>query len=164
MFAVAIPRSVEKPSSIEAEEYLRKDYAFLLERFFYFLEEKKETGLLVMDQSDQTEDRRFVRRLERYFTLTQPGRHRTARIVPSPFFVSSDMAYPVQVADLCIYCVNHAFRLPALGMDVPVRAEVRAEALDHLFDLQSTGKGYRDEKEFDTYGIAFVPTPYRSSV
>lgn len=160
LFAVAIPRSVEKPSSFEAEEYLRKDYVFLLERFFYFLEEKKETGLLVMDQTDQTEDRRFVRRLERYFTLTQPGRHRTARIVPSPFFVSSDMAYPVQVADVCIYCVNHAFRLPALGMDAPVRPEVQAEALYHLRNLQWTGQGYRDGKVYDSYGIAFVPNPY----
>jgi hypothetical protein len=74
------------------------------------------------------------------------------------------MTYPVQIADVCIYCVNHSFRLPALGMDAPVRAEVRAETLDHLFDLQWTGKGHRDGKEFDSYGIAFVPNPYNPGI
>src|SRR5207249_4197668 len=44
VFAVAIPCSVKKPATFEAEEYLRKDYVYLLERFFYFLEERKETG------------------------------------------------------------------------------------------------------------------------
>jgi len=160
VFAVAIPCSVEKPPTFEAEEYLRKDYVFLLERFFYFLEEQNQTGLLVMDQTDQSEDRRFVRRLERYFTLTQPGRYRTSRIVPSPFFVSSDMTYPVQVADVCIYCVNHAFRLPTQGMDGPVRPEVHAESLGHLFNLQWKGQGYREGHVFNSFGIAFVPNPY----
>ncbi len=160
IFAVAIPRSVEKPATFQAEEYLRKDFVFLLERFFYFLEEENETGLLVMDQTDQAEDRRFVVGLERYFTRTQPGLFRTARIVPSPFFVSSDMAYPVQIADVCIYCINHAFRLPSQGMDAPTREEVKAESLDHLFKLQWKGQGSRDGKVFDSFGIAFVPDPY----
>ncbi len=160
VFATAIPCSVEKPPTLEAEEYLRKDYVYLLERFYYFLEEKKETGLLVVDQTDQSEDRRFVRRLERYFTVTQPGRVRSARIVPSPFFVSSDMAYPIQVADVCIYCVNHAFRLPGKGMNAPTRPEVQAESLDHLSDLQWKGPGYRDGKVFNSFGIDFVPNPY----
>ena len=40
--------------------------------------------------------------------------------MPTPFFVSSDMSYAVQAADLCIYCIyciNWGFRLPARGMD-----------------------------------------------
>src|SRR5207244_1610929 len=120
----------------------------------------KGTGVLVMDETDRMEDRRFVSRLERYFSLTQTGRYRTARIVPSPFFVASDMAYPIQVADVVIYCINFAFRLPGRGMDAPARKELQDEFASHLFDLQYRGQGYRDGKVFDTYGIAYVPDPY----
>lgn len=160
LFAVAIPRSVRKPANPVADEYLRKDHVFLLERFFYFLEAKREHGLLVMDEVDKSEDRRFVRKLESYFTLTQKGRYRTAWIVPSPFFVSSDMAYPVQAADLCVYCVNWGFRLPSQGMVEPTRAEIADEFGPWLNQLQFRGQGYEQGHVFDTYGIRFVPNPY----
>jgi len=160
LFAVAIPRSVAKPTTFEAEEYLRKDHVFLLERFFYFLEEQQRFGLLVMDESEKGEDRVFVRRLERYFTATHTGRYRSARIVPSPFFVSSDMSYPVQVADICIYCINWGFRLPQHGMDAPTRPEIENEFKEWLFRLQFEGEGYRDGQVFPAYGIAYVPNPY----
>ena len=55
-------------------------------------------GLIVLDETEKTHDRRFVRLLERYFQETATGRYRSTRIVPSPFFVASDMAYPMQVA------------------------------------------------------------------
>ena len=103
LLAAVIPCSVKRPKTYAAEEYLRKDHVFLFERFFYLLEEKRVHGVLVMDEVDKTEDRRFVRRIERYFTKTGVGRYRTTWIVPTPFFVSSDMTYAVQAADLCIY-------------------------------------------------------------
>jgi hypothetical protein len=117
LFAAAIPRRVERPDTTEAEEYLRKDQVYLLERYFYFLEEKEEHGLLVLDEVDKAADRRFVRRMESYFRKTQTGRYRTTWIVPTPLFVASDMTYAVQAADLCIYCINWGYRLPSLGMD-----------------------------------------------
>jgi hypothetical protein len=160
LFAVAIPRSVTRPQTSEAEEYLRKDHVFLLERYFYFLEGRKEDGLLVLDESDKVQDRAFTRRLERYFTATYTGRYRSSRIVPSPFFVSSDMAYPVQAADVCIYCVNWGFRLPAQGMDAPVRPEIANEFGEWLYRLQFQGDGERDGKVFKVSGIAYVPNPY----
>ena len=104
-------RNIRRPADRHIEEYLRKDHVFLFERFFYLLEEKQKFGLLVMDEAEKTEDRRFVRRMERYFTKTAPGQYRTTWIVPSPFFVASDMNYAVQAADMCIYCVNWGFRL-----------------------------------------------------
>lgn len=160
LFAAAIPRSVAKPATREAEDYLRKDQVFVLERFFYFLESKREHGLLVMDEVDKTEDRRFVGRLQRYFTKTNTGRYRTTWIVPTPFFVSSDMTYPVQASDICIYCVNCGFRLPSVGMDAPKRDEIAREFGPWLNRLQFHGQGYRDGAVFESFGIVYVPDPY----
>ena len=162
LFAAAIPSSVKRPDTFMAEEYLRKDQVFLFERFFDFLESEKQHGLLVMDEVDKTADRRFVKRLERYFTKTKMGRYRTTWIVPTPFFVSSDMAYPIQAADLVIYCVNWGFRLPKRGMDAPTRVEIADEFGPWLNRLQFAGDAYRDGRVFHEYGIVYIPDPYTS--
>ncbi len=158
LFASLIPRGTGKAVG-PAEELLRKDRVFLLERYFYFLEKQKQNGLLVMDGTEKTLDRKFVRQLEAYFMKTNTGRYRTQWIVPTPYFVASDMAYPVQAADLCIYCVNWGFRLPTQGMNEPVRDEIQREFSDWLRGLQFHGEGYRDGNVFETWGICFVPNP-----
>jgi len=160
LFASAIPRSTTKPETYQATEYLRKDQVFLLERYFYFLEQEKQHGLLVMDEVEKSEDRRFVRRLESYFRKTGTGRYRSAWIVPAPFFVSSDMTYPIQAADLAIYCVNWGFRLPSRGMDEPVRPEIADKFGPWLSRLQFRGQAHQDGNLYDTFGIVFVPDPY----
>lgn len=142
---------------------LRKDLVYLLERFFYFLDERQESGLLVMDETERADDRRFVRRLERYFTLTQNGRFRSTRIVASPFFVASDMTYPVQAADVAIYCINHAFRIPGRGMSAPVREELVSEFVPWLNRLQYRGTVIGEAGEFQTFGITYVADPYGST-
>ena len=160
LFAAAIPRDVERPATFEAEEYLRKDQVFLLQRYFDFLEARQEHGLLVMDQVEKAQDRRFVSRLERYFTRTETGRYRTAWIVPVPLFVASDLTYPVQAADLAIYCLNWGFRLPSRGMDAEVRQEIANEFGPWINQLQFRGESYRDGNVYPEYGIVFVPDPY----
>lgn len=157
VFAAMIPR-VSKPDGVPLE-FLRKDLVFLFERFFYFLEAKQETGLLVMDGTEKKADRRFVRRVERYFTNTQVGKQRTKWIVPVPFFVESDMAYGVQVADLCIYCLNWAFRLQS--MNEPAREDLVpfARLLERLI---WHGGGYRDQIVFKTHGVVYVSDPYEA--
>jgi len=160
LFAAAISCEVEPRPGPLGEEVLRKDHVFLLERYYYFLEGVNEHGLIVMDETDEREDRKFVRRLERYFTKTLPGIERTYRIVPVPFFVSSDMAYPVQVADVCIYCVNWGYRLPSQGMNAPVRDEIAKEFGPLLDRIQYRGDAYKDGQVFKTWGILYVPNPY----
>ena len=163
LLASAIPRGVAKPPDYRFDDYLRKDMVFLFERFFSFLEQEKEPGILVMDETEKREDRRFVARLEAYFTKTDVGRHRTAWIVPTPFFVSSDMTYAVQAADLCIYCINWGFRLPGRGMNANHRADIAEMFGSELGRLQFRGQGYRDGRVFRRYGIFYVPDPYRSA-
>jgi hypothetical protein len=163
LFAAVVSRDVPRVIGAPIEDYLRKDHVFLLERFFYLLEREQEHGLLVMDESDKTEDRRFVRRLERYFTKTGPGQYRTTWIVPSPFFVASDMNYAVQAADVCIYCVNWGFRLDTIGMNAPDRPEIAQLFGPWLSRLQFHGQGYRDGKVFESFGVVYVPDPYGSN-
>lgn len=162
LFAAVIPCSVVKPATFAAEEYLRKDHVFLLERYFYFLEEEEQHGLLVMDEMEKAEDRRFVKRLEAYFRKTEAGRYRSTWIVPAPLFVSSEMTYPVQASDLAIYCLNWGFRLPTRGMDAPGRQEVADNYGRWLAQLQFRGEGCRDGVTYESYGIVFVPDPYES--
>ncbi len=156
----SFPRGSSRPRHYRFDDYLRKDAVFLFERLFYFLDAKREHGVLVMDETDKREDRRFVARMERYFTRTTRGRARTTWIVPTPFFVSSDMTYAVQAADLCIYAINWGFRLPSRGMDAPRRNEISNMFGADLANLQYRGQGYRNGLEFRTYGIVHVPDPY----
>lgn len=162
LFAAVIPRSVKKPDTYEANEYLRKDQVFLFERYFYFLEQRQENGLLVLDESEKTADRRFVSRTESYFRKTQTGRYRTQWIVPTPLFVASDMSYPVQAADLAIYCVNWGFRRSNIGMVAPTRTEIADEFGPWLERLQFHGEVYKNGDVYKCHGVVFVPDPYTS--
>jgi hypothetical protein len=160
IIAVAIPKRLPQPPSNREPDMLRKDIVFMLERYFYMLEEANETGLLVLDETEKMQDRRFVRMLERYFQETVIGRYRSTRIVPSPFFVASDMAYPVQVADMVIYALNWGFRLPQYGMNSPTRPDIEAEFAGLIGNLQFRGEGHRDGNVFQTFGIVYVPDLY----
>lgn len=162
LLASAIPQDVAKPPGYRVENYLRKDVVFLLERFFYLLDSKREHGVIVMDETEKRQDRRFVTRLERYFTKTSEGLYRTKWIVPTPFFVSSDMTYAIQAADVCIYCINWGFRLPQRGMTAERRTEIADMFGGALASLQFHGQRERDGHIFETYGIVYVPDPYEA--
>lgn len=159
LFAAAIPRGVRRPKGLVNKTYLRKDHVFLLERFFFFLEGQKQHGILVMDEVGKAADRALAQRMERYFEQTSQGRLRTRWIVPSPFFVASDMAYPVQAADLAIYCVNWGYRIPP-GMTQEARTEIQSEFERPLQRIEFHGNGERDGAVFDTHGVVYVPDPY----
>lgn len=162
LFASAIPRTTAKPPTSHNPENLRKDIVFLLERYAYFLEEQQETGLLILDETERMDDRRQISRLNKYFSLTKVGRERAAHIVPVPFFVASDMTYPVQAADVCIYCINWGFRLPERGMNAPIREEIAREFSASLSRLQWRGQGSRQGREYASYGIVCISDLYDS--
>jgi len=158
IFASAVPKGSGKPppNSPPPPDILRKDHIFLLERFFYFLERERQMGLLVMDELEKTEDRRFVQRLHDYFLKTANGRLRSKWIVPAPFFVSSDMALPVQVADVVIYALNWGYRHPS-EMTAPPRAEIKARYGARIEQLKWKGEGYDGTKTYRSFGIVCVP-------
>jgi hypothetical protein len=156
-----VPRGTAKPpaGAPPLPDILRKDHIFLLERFFYFLERQRQMGLLVMDEVEKTEDRRFVQRLHDYFVKTGPGRERSRWIVPSPFFVASDMALPVQVADVVIYALNWGYRHPA-EMTAPTRPEIESRFGTRIESLKWKGEGYDGVRTYKSFGIVCVPDLY----
>lgn len=110
---------------------LRRDLAFLFERYAYYIEDlradpvnpKPDTvGLLVFDELERAQCRRLLDRMESYFLRTQNGRERSQFIIPEPFFVHSDLTTGTQVADIVIYILNWAYRYgPMAG---PTREEL----------------------------------------
>ncbi|MCC5877618.1 MAG: DUF3800 domain-containing protein [Candidatus Sumerlaeia bacterium] len=163
VFASVIPRGSRPPKGFQLQDFLRKDHVFLMERYYYFLNDLREHGLLVLDEVEKTQDIKFVERMQRYFTRTITGRMRSNRVVPSPFFVSSEMTHPVQAADLCIYTINWGFRLNGIGMNAEVREEIAENFGPWLNSLQFRGEGEREGVgSYATYGIVYVPDPFEA--
>jgi len=119
---------VEIDAPQTAGDGLRKDYAYLFERFFYFLEDQIDNtgifqqGIIVFDELEKTKSHILIDQAQRYFKDTATGRHRSGLIIPEPFFVHSDLTTGVQVADLVAYIISWGFRTS--GMQKPSRQEL----------------------------------------
>ncbi len=83
-FAMIVPREAPRPETT----MLRKDYAFLFERFFYFLNgiPSDPMGYLVFDERDKSESHILLSQVSEYFIKTRNGRARSRLIIPEPFF------------------------------------------------------------------------------
>ena len=160
VFASAIPCNPQLPQTEPIKNLLRKDHVFLLERYYYFLNQREEHGLIVFDEHEKSADRRFIRRVEDYFIRTRIGRQRSRWIVPVPMSVASDMSYLIQLADVIIYCINWGFRLPNQGMDMATRQEIEVDFKEWLYQLQFQGSGEREGNSYRSYGIVYVHDPY----
>ena len=116
---------VSKSSPLPAPDHLRKDYAYLFERFFYYLEDLGPAayGIVVFDELDKVRSHLLLDQMDRYFKLTVRGRHRSGQILPEPLFVHSDLTTGVQLADLMAYTVSWGVRFQ--GMDLPAREELK---------------------------------------
>jgi hypothetical protein len=137
--------------------FLRKDYAYLFERFYHYLEavSTEEMGLVVFDELEKAQSRILLGQLEKYFLESEKGYQRSARVVPEPFFVHSDLTTVVQIADLAAYCVNWGLRLK--GMIEPTRAEIEPLAR-MVYDMKFVGKWFDEgsQQEKPLYGIFYV--------
>jgi hypothetical protein len=103
---------------------LRKDYAYLFERFFYFLEDMGPDtfGVAVFDELEKIQSHLLVSQMDSYFKLTTRGRQRAGRILPEPLFVHSDLTTGIQLADLVAYVLSWGWRLRT--MTKPARPEL----------------------------------------
>lgn len=135
---------------------LRRDYAFLFERFFYYLEDRSgtEMGLVVFDELEKAKSRILIQQMEKYFLETEKGYQRSSRIVPEPFFVHSDLTTAVQLADIVAYCFNWGTRLNK--MKEPTRTEIEPLA-EIAFDMRYVGKRFDENgTEWPVYGVFYM--------
>ncbi len=137
-FASIVDRDAPRP----LRAVLRKDYAFLFERFFYFLEDRGPTtqGAVVFDELERSQAHILIGQMEEYFLNTARGKERSRQIIPQPFFVHSDLTTLIQIADLVAYVVAWGFRIPG-SLDAPGRPELDSYA------AQVSGLRYRAKRE-----------------
>ena len=119
-FASIVPRGLERPSGT----FLRKDYSFLFERFYHFLNSHPQPpmGIVVFDELEKTQSHILLRQMEDYFLRTKMGQTRSRLIIPEPLFVHSDLTTMVQMADIVAYVLSWGVRLRY--MTSPRRAEL----------------------------------------
>lgn len=108
VFAAVVDRDAPRPEP----GLLRKDYVYLFERYFYYLETLplSERGLVVFDELDKAQSHILIQQMAAYFLGTDTGRYRSSRIVPEPFFVHSELTTGVFLADLAAYILGWAWR------------------------------------------------------
>lgn len=153
-FAAMVEPSAPRPTG---QGFLRRDYAFLFERFFYHLEatSPEEMGLIVFDELEKTQSKILLGQMEDYFLRSETGYRRSARIVPEPFFVHSDLTTLIQLADLVAYTASWGIRLN--HMDKPTRPEL--ESLAQLaFGQRFVGRKIDEStnQEWSLYGIFYL--------
>lgn len=121
-FATMVGQDAPRPPSAN---HLRKDYSYLFERFFYFLNglEGDPMGYLVFDELDKTQSHILLGQVASYFIKTKNGRTRSRLIIPEPFFVHSDLTTLIQLTDIMAYVISWGLRLN--GMDAPARDELQ---------------------------------------
>ncbi|MGK5089870.1 DUF3800 domain-containing protein [Bdellovibrionota bacterium FG-2] len=130
-FASIVSRDAPRPGP---GNYLRKDYAYLFERFFYFLEDMpgNAQGLVIFDEKEKSESHVLLGQMYEYFRTSAKGRQRASRVIPEAFFVHSDLTTAIQLADLIAYVIAWGVRLQM--MTLPARSELKeiAEAVLRL--------------------------------
>lgn len=151
----AIASIVESNAPGTSLDGLRKDYAYLFERFFYFLEDRgqNEQGIVVFDELEKTKSHLLVGQTQKYFKETATGRHRARLIIPEPFFVHSDLTTGVQIADLIAYCISWGFRTPK--MLKPARPELEQFA-KQIAKLRFRAERSRNGNIFDIWSFAHI--------
>lgn len=163
IFAGVIECGIKKPKDENYPDFLRYDMVRLLEVFHMFIEERNESGIMVMDQCEATFDNKFKRQLENYFMFSNSGKSYAYRIMPEPLFIESSTNYLIQVADLCVYIINTGYR-KAMSMIRPAREEIRDLFENKIHELQYQRKEMGPKNTLTIrYSIRFHPDPYKEN-
>ncbi len=157
-FNVQIFASMVDPKPVHPPKgSLRKDHIYLFERYFYFLETlpPKEQGLVVFDELEKSKAHGLVQQMAAYFIGHPEGQYRSARIVPEPFFVHSDLTTGVFLADLTAYILGWGWRLGR--MPQRVRAELQPYATKR-HDMQFHGEKPKPDGSgvWQLHGITYL--------
>jgi hypothetical protein len=151
-FASIIPRTAPRP----AGDFLRKDYAYLFERYFYFLEDSSpgDLGLVIFDELEHSQCHLLINQMSLYFRKTAKGRMRAARIIPEPFFVHSELTTAVQIADLVAYVISWGVRFGS--MNEPKREELASLAALVCELRHRTARGSGEQPEYPIWSFTVI--------
>ena len=134
---------------------LRKDYAYLFQRFFYFLQDKgDEQGIVVFDELEKSQSHLLIDQMRRYFDETVVGRSRATRIISEPFFVHSDLTTGIQIADLAAYVISWGFRLPRMTKTARVELSGLADQMAGLRHLAV--RNLNGNPNFEVWSFAHI--------
>jgi hypothetical protein len=119
---------VDREAARADGDFLRKDYAYLFERYFYFLEDKpaEHQGLVVFDELERSQCHLLIDQMTQYFRETAKGIARSSLVIPEPFFVHSHLTTAIQIADIVAYLIAWGVRVG--NMERPAREELSALA------------------------------------
>jgi len=109
---------VADPSKVLSDTaMLRKDYTYLFERFYYFLEDTpgEPRGIVVFDELEKSASHILLTQMDKYFKNTAKGRARSSLVIPEPFFVHSDLTTGIQMVDFVAYLLSWNFRVGDLN-------------------------------------------------
>lgn len=153
-FAIVVDKHAPRPSE---QGMLRKDYAFLFERFFYFLEDvgTNDMGVVVFDELDRSRSHLLTNQMYAYFQQTATGRQRAGRVIPEPFFVHSELTTGVQLVDLIAYLVSWGFR-GIKGMTESARPELDALVRQVCALRHSSVRERMDNPNFAIWSFYYV--------
>jgi hypothetical protein len=155
VFASIVTRNA--PAPVESN-HLRKDYSYLFQRFFYFLEDTSplSSGIVVFDELEKSRSHILVDQMDSYFQRTAKGRQMSGQIIPEPFFVHSDLTTGIQIADLVAYVVSWGFRrIP--GMNEPARAELRSIVARICRLRHRTVRQIAENQTVETWSFKLIP-------
>ncbi|MBX7046712.1 MAG: DUF3800 domain-containing protein [Ignavibacteria bacterium] len=92
--------------------FLRKDFVYLFERFYYYIEcQTNQSGIIVFDETEKSRCHTLISQIENYFKKTEKGQTRAGLLIPEPLFVHSDLTTGIQFADIIAYLISWAFRI-----------------------------------------------------
>jgi hypothetical protein len=152
---------VEQDAPRTTLDGLRKDYAYLFQRFFYFLEDESarcgmpQRGIIVFDELEKSQSHILVDQAHRYFKDTATGRSRASLIIPEPFFVHSDLTTGVQLADLAAYCISWGFRIP-YRITKPSRSEIAPYAQQVARLRYRATRQMHGMRDYEIWSIAHI--------
>ncbi len=156
-----VPANHSKPAKQIEQNFIRRDIRYLMASFYYYCEDRQSDGIVVLDETDRTDDRRFLQRLERYFSITDQGKRHSRLILPTPLFTESHMSYPVQAADIVCYLISNGFRLA--DMPRATRPDLKAGWIASLETLKfKCIRTVGSSGPKDHHSIVYVADPWRA--
>lgn len=136
---------------------LRKDFAYLFERFFYCVDDVKPNplGIVVGPPLQDPDGRLLAEQMACYFRGTLKGRQRSSLVLAEPLSAAGELRGLVELADLVAYVTSWAFRTrelvePARRELGPYKEQVRSLRYRVVREIG-------DNPNFVVWGFAVVP-------